>query len=84
MLVRILLKSITFFFILIVGTLSAQSSDELWTKTSALNKQNVKKRHADNQPKEFLIYNLNLELLYKKLANTSRKIKWINIRILTA
>ncbi|UMB60266.1 thrombospondin type 3 repeat-containing protein [Lutibacter sp. A80] len=52
---------------------TAQTSDELWSKSSVLAKKSSKKVEKEVFPNEFEVYTLNFALLKSKLENTSKR-----------
>ena len=49
-----------------IFTISAQESDELWSKTAISAKTTLKKTSKQNLPSKFDVYDLNLKLLKSK------------------
>ncbi|WP_115878003.1 reprolysin-like metallopeptidase [Lutibacter oceani] len=62
----------TILILFYILTLKAQTSDELWTPTTELNKKESNKIKNVSEPSEYKLFNLNFELLKSKL-NTSPK-----------
>ena len=60
------------FLFSLVCSLQSQSSDELWSPSTATSKKESNKLNKNLEPKEYKVFNLNLELLKSKL-NTSPK-----------
>ena len=68
-------KYIIFTFLLfsIIFSLTAQNSDDLWSKTSELEKTSSKKIKRKSIPTNFGVHQLNLSRLKSKLGNTPKR-----------
>lgn len=63
----------TFFFFTTILTISGQSQDKLWSKSSEFNNNSKDKFERRNTPNNYKIYRLDLESLTSKLKNTSHR-----------
>lgn len=67
-----LLYSILLFFIVTIS-ISAQTHNKLWKRNTQINEYETTKMERRTIPKEYKIYQLNLEYLTQKLINTPKR-----------
>ena len=65
-------------FFVSLFTISAQEYDTLWSKTTVSAESGIKKVTRQDLPNSFKIYNLNVDLLKSKLANTPQRKDGLN------
>ena len=68
-------KNNLFFIISLIScvlSINSQTSDELWSQTNEFSKKSSNKYESDSNPKEFKVFDLNLEL-FKNRLNTASK-----------
>ena len=63
----------TLFLFLVTFIVSAQTSDDVWYKTSESQKRNSKKIERKSIPTKFEVFQLNLKTFKNKLVNTPKR-----------